>query len=600
MAGLLTSAPNEAHRPSRRASLYPPRLVPISTGIRYTWRVSDNGATDGHREELADALRQWEEEVLKPALARAGERDTEFETSAGPVDRLYTPLDVEDSDYERDIGYPGEYPFTRGVQPTMYRGRLWSMRQYAGFGSAQESNERFKFLLSQGQTGLSVAFDLPTQIGYDSDDPMAAAEVGQVGVAIDSLQDMEVMFEGIPLDQVSTSMTINAPAAVLVALYLAVAEKQGVAPAEIMGTAQNDVLKEYIARGTYIYPPRPSLRLAADLLAYCARNTPKFNPISVSGYHIRDAGSTSAQEIAFAFANAIAYLEACQQRGYDVDELAPRISWIFNSHNTFFEEVAKYRALRRMWARLMRERFGAKDPKAWLLRTHVQTGGATLTAQQPENNIVRASLQALASVLGGVQSLALSCHDEALAIPTEEAQRIALRTQQIIAHETGVTDTSDPFAGSYYVEHLTDEIEQRAQEYLDRIEDIGGAVAAIESGYLQQEIQEAAVRQQQEIEEGRRVVVGVNKFRNEEEQPKTIFRVDTEAANAQIERLRRLRAERDSEAVQAALARLNEVARGDDNLLPLILDAVKVYATLGEICGELRQVFGEYRPPTAV
>ncbi|MCH8901476.1 MAG: methylmalonyl-CoA mutase [Chloroflexi bacterium] len=562
--------------------------------------MSDNGAADGHREELADALRQWEEEVLKPALARAGERDTEFETSAGPVDRLYTPLDVEDSHYERDIGYPGEYPFTRGVQPTMYRGRLWSMRQYAGFGSAQESNERFKFLLSQGQTGLSIAFDLPTQIGYDSDDPLAEAEVGQVGVAIDSLQDMEVMFEGIPLDQVSTSMTINAPAAVLVALYLAVAEKQGVSPAEIMGTAQNDVLKEYIARGTYIYPPRPSLRLAADLLAYCARNTPKFNPISVSGYHIRDAGSTSAQEIAFAFANAIAYLEACQQRGYDVDELAPRISWIFNSHNTFFEEVAKYRALRRMWARLMRERFGAKDPKAWLLRTHVQTGGATLTAQQPENNIVRASLQALASVLGGVQSLALSCHDEALAIPTEEAQRIALRTQQIIAHETGVTDTSDPFAGSYYVEHLTDEIEQRAQEYLDRIEDIGGAVAAIESGYLQQEIQEAAVRQQQEIEDGRRIVVGVNKFQNDEEQPKTIFRGDADAAKAQIERLRRLRAERDSEAVRATLARLNEAARGDDNLLPPILEAVKAYATLGEICGELRQVFGEYRPPTAV
>ena len=571
-----------------------------STRIRYTFRVSDNGAADGHREKLADALRQWEEEVLKPTLARAGERDTEFETSAGPVDRLYTPLDVEDSHYERDIGYPGEYPFTRGVQPTMYRGRLWSMRQYAGFGSAQESNERFKFLLSQGQTGLSIAFDLPTQIGYDSDDPLAEAEVGQVGVAIDSLQDMEVMFEGIPLDQVSTSMTINAPAAVLVALYLAVAEKQGVSPAEIMGTAQNDVLKEYIARGTYIYPPRPSLRLAADLLAYCARNTPKFNPISVSGYHIRDAGSTSAQEIAFAFANAIAYLEACQQRGYDVDELAPRISWIFNSHNTFFEEVAKYRALRRMWARLMRERFGAKDPKAWLLRTHVQTGGATLTAQQPENNIVRASLQALASVLGGVQSLALSCHDEALAIPTEEAQRIALRTQQIIAHETGVTDTSDPFAGSYYVEHLTDEIEQRAQEYLDHIEDIGGAVAAIESGYLQQEIQEAAVRQQQEIEEGRRIVVGVNKFQNDEEQPKTIFRGDAEAAKAQIERLRRLRAERDSEAVQATLARLNEAARGDDNLLPPILEAVKAYATLGEICGELRQVFGEYRPPTAV
>ncbi|MDZ4277727.1 MAG: methylmalonyl-CoA mutase family protein, partial [Dehalococcoidia bacterium] len=448
--------------------------------------------------------------------------------------------------------------------------------------------------------GLSTAFDLPTQIGYDSDDPAAEGEIGQVGVAIDSLQDMELMFEGIPLDQVSTSMTINAPAAVLVAMYIAVAEKQGVASGDVMGTAQNDVLKEYVARGTYIFPPRPSLRLAADLLAYCVRNAPKFNPISVSGYHIRDAGSTSAQEIAFAFANAIAYLDACQTRGYGVDEVAPRISWIFNTHNNFFEEAAKYRALRRMWARLMRERFGAKDPKSWLLRTHVQTGGATLTAQQPENNVVRAALQALASVLGGVQSLALSCYDEALAIPTEEAQRMAVRTQQIIGHETGVTDTIDPLAGSYFVERLTNDIERAAQEYLDRVEDMGGAVAAIESGYMQQEIQEAAVRQQQEIEEGRRVVVGVNKFRSDEEQPQTIFKVDTERANAQIERVRRLRAERDNDAVRASLARLNEAARGDDNLLPAILEAVKAYTTLGEICGELRQVFGEYRAPTAV
>ena len=562
--------------------------------------MSDDGTRDGDLKEIQEAFQNWEDRVLAPALERAGERDAEFETSVGPVERLYSPLDVKDSDYGRDIGYPGEYPFTRGVQPTMYRGRLWTMRQYAGYGTAEESNERFKFLLSQGQTGLSVAFDLPTQIGYDSDHPMAEAEIGQVGVAIDSLQDMEMMFDGIPLDKVSISMTINAPAPVLVALYLAVAEKQGVPFGEIMGTAQNDVLKEYIARGTYIYPPRPSLRLAADLLAYCVRYTPKFNPISVSGYHIRDAGSTSAQEIAFAFANAIAYLEACQERGYDVDEVAPRISWIFNTHSNFFEEVAKYRALRRMWARLMRERFGARDPKAWHLRTHVQTGGATLTAQQPENNIVRAALQGLASVLGGVQSLALSCHDEALAIPTEEAQRIALRTQQIIAHETGVTDTADPFAGSYYVEHLTDEIERRAQEYLDRIEDMGGAVAAIESGYMQQEIQEAAVRQQREIEEGRRIVVGVNKFQNDAESPKTIFRVNTEVAAAQIERVRRLRAERDNEAVRASLARLNEAARGDENLLPPILEAVKVYTTLGEICGELRQVFGEYRAPTAV
>ena len=542
----------------------------------------------------------WEKKTLKPALERSGERDTEFETSIGPVERLYTPEDIAGIDYNEDIGYPGEYPFTRGVQPTMYRGRLWTMRQYAGFGSASESNERFKFLLSQGQTGLSIAFDLPTQIGYDSDDERARAEVGQVGVAIDSLRDMELMFDGIPLDKVSTSMTINAPAPILVAMYIAVAEKQGAGSGDIMGTAQNDVLKEYVARGTYIYPPRASLRLAADLLTYCAANTPKFNPISVSGYHIRDAGSTSAQEIAFAFANAIEYIEACQARGVSVDEVAPRISWIFNTHNNFFEEIAKYRALRRMWARLMKERFGATDPKAWLLRTHVQTGGATLTAQQPENNIVRAALQAMASILGGVQSLALSCYDEALAIPTEDAQRIALRTQQIIAHETGVTDTVDPFAGSYYVENLTNEIEAAAQELLDKVEDMGGAVAAIESGYMQQEIQEAAVRQQQEIEDGRRIVVGVNKFKNEDEAPQTIFRVNTEAADAQIARLAAVRKERDDGAVKASLAKLRKAATGDDNLMPTILDAVKSYATLGEISGELREVFGEYRAPTAV
>ena len=562
--------------------------------------MASEAAPDGHLDDLRREKERWEEETLRPALERSGERDADFETSIGPVDRLYTPLDGQDTDYQRDIGYPGEYPFTRGVQPTMYRGRLWTTRQYAGYGSAEESNERFRFLLSQGQTGLSIAFDLPTQIGYDSDDPMAESEIGQVGVAIDSLQDMELMFADIPLDKVSTSMTINAPAPVLVAMYLAVAEKQGVPSGDVMGTAQNDALKEYVARGTYIYPPRPSLRLAADLMAYCARSAPKFNPISVSGYHIRDAGATAAQEIAFAFANAIEYLEACRARGRGVDEVAPQISWIFNSHNNFFEEVAKYRALRRMWARLMRERFGAQNPKAWLMRTHVQTGGATLTAQQPLNNVVRAAIQGLASILGGVQSLALSCYDEALALPTEEAQRIAVRTQQIIGHETGVTDTIDPFAGSYYVEHLTDEIERRAQELLDRIEDMGGAVAAIESGYMQQEIQEAAVRQQREIEEGRRVIVGVNKFRSDEAPPQTIFRVNSEAARAQVERLHRLRAERDGEAVRATLGRLGEAARGEENLMPAILESVKVYATLGEICGELRQVFGEYRAPTAV
>jgi methylmalonyl-CoA mutase N-terminal domain/subunit len=560
--------------------------------------------TDGGRNGDLEALRhereRWEREAVQPALERAGERDALFQTSVGPVERLYTPLDVQDIDYARDIGYPGEYPYTRGVQPTMYRGRLWTIRQYSGYGTAEETNERFKFLLSQGQPGLSTAFDLPTQIGYDSDDPLAEGEIGQVGVAIDSLQDMEVMFEGIPLDQVSTSMTINAPAPVLVAMYLAVAEKQGVPPGDVMGTAQNDVLKEYVARGTYIYPPRPSLRLAADLITYCARNAPKFNPISVSGYHIREAGATAAQEIAFAFANAIEYIEACRARGDGVDDVAPRISWIFSTHANFFEEIAKYRALRRMWARLMRERFGAKDPRAWLFRTHVQTGGATLTGQQPENNIVRAALEALATVLGGVQSLALSCYDEALSIPTEEAQRIAVRTQQIVAHETGVTDTIDPLGGSYFVERLTTDIERAAQELLDRVEDMGGAVAAIESGHMQREIQEAAVRQQREIEEGRRVIVGVNRFQSEDEEPQPIFRVDTERARKQIERVRRLRAERDGEAARASLARLNEAARGDENLMPAILEAVKAYATLGEICGEMRKVFGEYRPPTAV
>ncbi len=562
--------------------------------------MTTNGNSHGDAAKLEHELERWNSTVLDKALKRGGEREPEFRTTSTVTDRLYTPLDVADVDYDRDIGAPGEYPYTRGVQPTMYRGRLWSIRQYAGFGTAKESNERFKFLLAHGQSGLSVAFDLPTQIGMDSDDPNADAEIGQVGVAIDSLADMEEMFEGIPLDRVSTSMTINAPAPVLVAMYLAVAEKQGVPAGDVMGTAQNDVLKEYVARGTYIYPPRQSLRFAADLITYCARYAPKFNSISVSGYHIRDAGSTAAQEMAFAFANAIAYIEACQRSGIGVDEVAPRISWIFNTHNNFFEEVAKYRALRRMWARLLRERFGATDPNSWKLRTHVQTGGATLTAQQPENNIVRASIQALASVLGGVQSMALSCYDEALAIPTTDAQRIALRTQQIIAHETGVTDTADPFGGSYYVEALTDELEKKAQEYIDRIEDIGGAVAAIETGYVQSEIQEAAVQQQQDIESGKRVVVGVNKFRADGEKPQTIFRVNTAVAREQIERLKRVRRERDTPAAKAALLRLREIAQGEENLMPAVLDAVRAYATLGEICGELRAVWGEYRPPTVV
>ena len=560
--------------------------------------MTTNGKTNPTA--LKSELDRWESTVIKKALDRGGERQPEFATTSTETRRLYTPLDTADLDYDRDLGFPGEYPYTRGVQPTMYRGRLWTMRQYAGFGTAKESNERFKFLLEQGQTGLSIAFDLPTQIGMDSDDPNADAEVGQVGVAIDSLADMEDMFDGIPLDRVSTSMTINAPAAVLAAMYMVVAEKQGVPSGDIMGTTQNDVLKEYVARGTYIYPPRQSLRLAADLITYCAKYAPKFNSISVSGYHIRDAGSTAAQEIGFAFANAIAYMEACQHSGTDIDDVAPRMSWIFNTHNNFFEEIAKYRALRRMWARLLRERFGAKDPNSWKLRTHIQTGGATLTAQQPQNNVVRASIQALASVLGGVQSMALSCFDEALAIPTTAAQRTALRTQQIIAHETGVTDTADPFGGSYYVEALTDEIEKKAQEYIDRIEDMGGAVAAIESGYMQTEIQEAAVKQQQDIESGERVVVGVNKFRSDEEPEPIIFRVNTELSRGQMERLHRIRETRDSAKSAAALRTLGEAARGEENLMPAILDAVRAYATLGEICGELRSAWGEYRPPTVV
>jgi methylmalonyl-CoA mutase N-terminal domain/subunit len=558
--------------------------------------VSKNGILG----EIARGLKRWESETLAKARNGSGERDIDFSTSVGPTRRLYTPLDIADLSYERDLGYPGEYPYTRGVQPTMYRGRLWTMRQYAGYGTAEESNERFQFLLRQGQTGLSVAFDLPTQCGYDSDHPWAEAEAGQVGVAIDSLRDMEVLFDGIPLDQVSTSMTINAPAPVLVAMYVAVGEEQGVAPEQLMGTVQNDVLKEYVARGTYIYPPQPSLRLAGDLIAYCARQLPKFNSISISGYHIRDAGATAVQEMAITFANAIAYIEAAQKAGVDIDEFAPRISWIFNTHSNFFEEIAKYRALRRWWARLMRERFGARDPRSWMFRTHVQTGGATLTAQQPENNIVRATIQALASVLGGVQSMALSCYDEALAIPTEDAQRIALRTQQVIAHETDVADTIDPLAGSYYVEHLTNELERQAQRYFDRIEDIGGAVAAIESGYMQREIQEAAVAQQEDVEAGRRVLVGVNRFTEAGDKPQTIFRVNTEVVRAQQERLRALKLERDNGAVAAALARLENTARGDDSLMPAILEAVKTYATLGEISDAMRKVFGEYQALTVV
>ncbi len=547
--------------------------------------------------DIRAAQEAWEEKT-----AGARERKESFDTdSIEGISRAYGPDSVADVDYLQDVGFPGEYPFTRGVQPTMYRGRLWSMRQYAGFGTPTESNERFRYLLEQGQTGLSVAFDLPTQLGYDSDDTHSLGEVGKVGVAIDSLRDMEAMFKDIPLDKVSTSMTINSPAALLVAMYVAVGEQQGHAPAALTGTAQNDVLKEYIARGTYIYPPGPSLRLAADLVGYCAREMPRFNSISISGYHMRDAGSTAAQEIAFTFANAIAYGEAFTERGVGADSWGPRVSWIFNTHNNFMEEVAKYRALRRMWARIMKERFGAQDPRSWMLRTHTQTGGSTLTAQQPQNNIVRAAYQAMAAVLGGVQSLALSCYDEALGIPTDESQRVALRTQQILAHETGVTDTVDPLAGSYYIEWLTNSLEEKAWQYMRQIEDMGGAVTAIENGDIQKEIAQASYETQLSIENGEQVVVGVNSFTDgNEDTSLQVFRVDNRVVAEQHQSLERVRGERSAEDVTNTLEGLRAAARGDGDLMQPILAAVRAYATTGEICTALRDVFGEYTPPVEV
>ena len=548
---------------------------------------------------LSRSVHAWEEGPLAKMLSRSPERG-EFETSSLPVQRLYTPLDIAGLDYERDLGFPGEFPFTRGVQPTMYRGRPWTMRQYAGFGTAEESNQKFRYLLSQGQTGLSVAFDLPSQLGYDSDDPMAIAEVGQVGVAIDSLYDLETLFEGIPLDKVSTSMTINAPAAVMLAMYIATGEKQGVPSEKLNGTTQNDVLKEYVARGTYIFPPGPSVRLAADIMEYCAKHVPQWNTISISGYHMRDAGSTAAQEIGFTFANACAYIDAALAKGLDIDEFAGRISWIFNTHNNFFEEIAKYRALRRLWATMLKERYGSKDPRSMMFRTHTQTGGSTLVAQQPENNIVRAAIQTLAAVLGGVQSIALSCFDEALALPTDEAQRMALRTQQIIAHETGVTDTVDPLAGSYFVEYLTNELEAKAREYMRQIEEQGGSIAAIEKGWIQAQIAEASWEYQRSVDEKREIIVGVNDYLDGGEQRPSIFSVDRRLVEHQLSRLAHHRTERDDAAVKAALANLEAACAGTENLMVPILEAVRAYATLGEICGSMRAVFGEYNPPTVI
>ncbi|HHY69653.1 MAG TPA: methylmalonyl-CoA mutase family protein [Bacillota bacterium] len=546
---------------------------------------------------INEAKKKWEQERLAKVIERYPERKKEFHTDSGiPVERFYTPEDLKDWDYLEKLGFPGDYPFTRGVQPTMYRGRLWTMRQYAGFGTAKETNERFRFLLEQGQTGLSVAFDLPTQMGYDSDHPLAEGEVGRVGVAIDSLEDMEIVFEGIPLDKVSTSMTINAPAAILLAMYQAVGEKQGVDARKLRGTVQNDILKEYVARGTYIFPPEPSMRLVTDIFEYCSQNIPSWNTISISGYHIREAGSTAAQEIAFTLANGIAYVQAAIDKGLDVDEFAGRLSFFFNSHMNFFEEIAKFRAARRLWARIMKERFGAKKEKSMMLRFHTQTAGCSLTAQQPDNNIVRTAMEALAAVLGGTQSLHTNSKDEALALPSEEAVRTALRTQQIIAYETGVADTIDPLAGSYFIEKLTDEIEALAIDYIRKIDDMGGAVKAIENGFMQREIQESAYRYQREIESKERLVVGVNCFESEEEPPQNLLKVDPAIGESQKKRLEELKARRDGVAVSKALEKVEEAARGQDNLVVPIFHAVKSYATIGEICDVLRGVFGIYRP----
>ncbi|MBN1679455.1 MAG: methylmalonyl-CoA mutase family protein [Anaerolineae bacterium] len=548
---------------------------------------------------------QWEKTTLAKVLDRFPERKAEFATSSLPLDRVYLPDDLSDEQaqaYLDNLGFPGEYPFTRGVQPTMYRGRFWTMRQYAGYATAEESNARYRYLLDAGQTGLSVAFDLPTQIGYDPDNPLALGEVGKVGVSIPTLRDMERLFEGIPLDKVSTSMTINAPAAILLAMVIAVGKKQGVKPSKLRGTVQNDILKEYIARGTYIFPPGPSMRLITDLFAFCAKEVPLWNTISISGYHIREAGSTAVQEVAFTLANGIAYVQGALDAGLAVDDFAPRLSFFFNAHNNLLEEIAKFRAARRLWARIMRERFGAKDPKSWMLKFHTQTGGSTLTAQQPENNIVRVTIQALAAVLGGTQSLHTNSMDEALALPTEAAVQVALRTQQVIAYESGAADTVDPLAGSYVIEHLTDDIEQQAHEYIERIDAMGGALAAIENGFVQGEINDAAYAYQRAVERDEAVVVGVNKFTTDHEQKtdRDILRVNPAIEQAQRDNVARIRAGRDHNRVADLLSHLETAAKGSDNLMPLFVTCVEHDITLGEICNVLRGVFGEYRPQVTV
>ena len=550
-------------------------------------------------EEIHKRKKEWERETVSKSLEKLPEKAEFLTSSEIPIDRVYTPLNIERLDYLKDLGFPGEYPFTRGVYPTMYRARLWTMRQYAGFGTAEQTNQRFKYLLQQGQRGLSVAFDFPTQVGYDCDHPMARGEVGRAGVSVSTLRDMEIVFEGIPLKEITTSMTINAPATVLLAMYIAVGQKQGTEPSQLGGTVQNDILKEYAARGMYIFPPKPSMRLVTDIFEYCSQHMPQWNTISISGYHIREAGATAVQEVAFTLANATAYVQAAIDRGLDLDKFAGRLSFFFASHNNFFEEIAKFRAARKLWAKIMRERFKAKNPASWMLRFHTQTSGVSLTAQQPYNNIVRVALQALAAVLGGTQSLHTNSFDEAYALPSEQAVTVALRTQQIIAYESGVAETIDPLGGSYYVEYLTNQIEEKAAKYIEQIDEMGGAVAAIEKGFMQREIVESAYRFQREVEAKKRIIVGVNEFITEEETPIKILQIDPEIEKKLIERLKKIRQQRNQTKVKEMLDKLRSAAEKENaNLMPFIIQAVKEYATIGEICDTLREVFGEYKPPS--
>ena len=546
--------------------------------------------------KISEEKNRWQKETLDPVLKRFPERKEAFETSSGiDIPPILTPQN-ESQEYLKNLGFPGEYPYTRGVQPGMYRNRFWTMRQYAGFSTAEDSNTRYRYLLEQGQSGLSVAFDLPTQIGYDADDPIAMGEVGKVGVSISSIEDMATLFDQIPLDKVSTSMTINAPAAVLLAMYVAVGKQQGIEPKHLRGTVQNDILKEYVARGTYIYPPKPSMRLITDLFKYCEQEIPRWNTISISGYHIREAGCTAIQEVAFTLANGIAYVEAAIDAGLEIDTFAQQISFFFNSHNNFLEEVAKFRAARRMWAKIMRERFNAKNERSWMLRFHTQTAGSTLTAQQPENNVARVAIQALAAVMGGTQSLHTNSMDEALALPSEKAARVALRTQQIIAHESGAADSVDPLAGSYLIEHLTDEIEAGAQKYISKIDEMGGALEAIENQYMQNEIHNAAYHFQRALEEEREIVVGVNAFEIEKEIGLDLLRVDPAIEEDARQRLAMLRKNRDAQKVSELLSLIKNSAKGSDNLMPIFIKAVENHITLGEICGILRQTWGQYQP----